>query len=400
MIKYFGEETRRRLHRRSPFGMLSFAMLILSLHWAAVVFVLSTYLGQFVSQESVGTLFTIGSALTILAFLFISRVLERVGNYKLTLGLAILEFFVLVGMSLSHTLRTAVPLFIMHQAVVPLLLFNLDVFVESLEENEDRTGRKRGLFLTAANIATAFAPLCIGFLIGSSAEPNFSRAFLAGAALMLPFIYVIWSNFKTFEDSPYPSVEVLTAIHAFWQDTNLRIVFLAHFLLQLFFSWMVIYVPLYLARSIGFSWDSIGQILFVGLFAYVLLEYPIGRLADLYFGEKEMMGMGFVIMAISTIWISFVTTAAIIPWMVTMFMTRVGASLVEATTESYFFKHTTGSDANIISFFRITRPLAMVAGALFGSLALLYMPFQYIFIALGLSMLLGIVISFFLVDTK
>ena len=99
-------------------------------------------------------------------------------------------------------------------------------------------------------------------------------------------------------------------------------------------------------------------------------------------------------------WISFLNTDEMIPWMVTMFLTRVGASFVETTTESYFFKHTTGSDANIISFFRITRPLAIIGGALLGSLALLYMPFQYIFVALGLSMSIGIVLSFFLVDTK
>ncbi len=381
------------------FGTLYLATLILSLHWAFVLYVHSTYLGQFVPDEAIGTLFTIGSALTVFVFLFISRILRSLGNYKLTLGLAILEFVVLIGMSAADSLRTAIPLFILHQAIVPLLLFNLDVFVESFSQDEGKTGRLHGVMLTAMNVATALAPLMVGMLIGG-ASGSLKLAYLASAVCMLPFIYVIYHNFRTFEDAPYTDVEVLEAIRAFWVNRNVRLVFLAHFLLQLFFAWMVIYVPLYLATEVGFSWDAIGSILFVGLLAYVLLEYPVGRIADLYIGEKEIMTAGFLILAVSTAWISFVHTIAIVPWMVTMFLTRVGASFVESTTESYFFKHTSGSDANIISFFRITRPLAIVAGALLGSLALLYMPFQYIFVALGLSMLIGIIFSLLLVDTK
>jgi predicted membrane protein len=86
--------------------------------------------------------------------------------------------------------------------------------------------------------------------------------------------------------------------------------------------------------------------------------------------------------------------------MVTMFLSRVGASLIETTSESYFFKHIDGSDANIIGFFRITRPLAYVGGALIGSLALLAVSFSNLFIVLGLLMLVGIPFALLLEDTK
>lgn len=400
MLKSLFGETSQQIERDKRFGIIYLAMLLLSLHWGIVLFVHSTYLGQFVDAKTIGTLFTIGSALTVFAFLFISRILQKLGNYKLTLGLTALEFVVLIGMGFATSLEIAVPLFILHQAIVPLILFNLDVFVESMTTTENRTGSKRGIMLTTMSLATAFAPLCAGFLIGDTNTPHFTMVYMLSAFFLIPFSVLIWRSFSTFTDAHYPQVEVLTGIRSFWIDRNLRFVFLAHFLLQLFFSWMVIYVPLYLATSIGMTWNVIGQILFVGLCAYVLFEYPIGKIADLYIGEKEMMIGGFIILGVSTAWISFLETAAIVPWMVTMFLTRIGASFVEATTESYFFKHTSGSDANIISFFRITRPLAIVGGALLGSLALLYMPFQYIFIALGLSMSLGILCSFFLVDTK
>lgn len=399
MLKSLIGETGRHIDKDKRFRIVYLAMLILSLHWATVLYVHSTYLGQFVDGKTIGTLFTIGSAITVFVFLFISRVLQKLGNYKLTMALSVLEFFVLIGMGLATSMRVAIPLFVLHQAIGPLLLFNLDVFVESITTSEEKTGSKRGIMLTVMSLASALAPLGAGYLIGG-AEPKFHLVYFASALFLIPFTLLIRYNFKTFADSPYPRVEVLAGIRSFWIDKNLRLVFFAHLLLQLFFAWMVIYIPLYLVSSIGMTWDVLGKVLFVGLFAYVLFEYPIGRIADLYIGEKEMMALGFLILGVSTVWISFLNTDEMIPWMVTMFLTRVGASFVEATTESYFFKHTTGSDANIISFFRITRPLAIIGGALLGSLALLYMPFQYIFVALGLSMSIGIVLSFFLVDTK
>lgn len=344
--------------------------------------------------------YVIGSALTILVFLMISRVLDELGNYQLTIGLAIAEVAVLLGMTLSPDLRLVVPLFIAHHAIVPLLLFNLDVFMEGMiGHEENHTGGKRGLLLTVMSIAGAVAPLIAGLLIGDG-DPRFFLAYIASALLMLPFIWVIVKNLKSIKDPKYRRIDVLSSLHYFWKHPNLRFVFMAHFLLQLFFAWMVIYTPLYLATVIGFGWNEIGLIIFVALLAYVILEYPIGEIADRYIGEKEMMAVGFMIIAISTVWLGFISTVALVPWMVTMFLSRVGASLVETTSESYFFKHIDGSDANVIGFFRITRPLAYMGGALIGSLALLSVSFSGLFIVLGLLMLAGIPFALLLEDTK
>ena len=74
--------------------------------------------------------------------------------------------------------------------------------------------------------------------------------------------------------------------------------------------------------------------------------------------------------------------------------------MVESTTEGYFFKHTDGSDADTIGFFRLLRPLSNIFGALLGSVALLYLPFNYIFLVLGLILASGIYFTHKLIDTK
>jgi fucose permease len=163
---------------------------------------------------------------------------------------------------------------------------------------------------------------------------------------------------------------------------------------------MVIFAPLYLFSVVGLSWTQIGSILFVGLCAYVLFEWPIGIIADRYIGEKEMMAVGFTVMIVATSWFAFLSSASIALWMIAVFLSRTGASLVEATVESYFFKHAGSNDTHKISMFRMTNPLASIAGAGIGSVSLLFVPLQLFFIILALCMVPGLLLTLFLTDTK
>lgn len=393
-------ELKARFRRKRNFGALYIATTLMGLHWSVVIYINSSYLEQYVHESVVGVLYTASSAITILVFLFISRVLKRVGNYQLTLLLTVLELLALLGMAFADSLRVAIPFFILHQAVVPLIFFNLDVYMEEMTgRNEKETGGRRGLMLGLMSFSGAIAPLAAGHLISNN-DVSFAPAYIASALLLIPFLYIITRYFKTFSDPRYEEIKILSTLHSFWAAKDVRNVFFAHFHLQLFFTWMVIYTPLYLATKAGFTWSEIGLILFVGLMAYVIFEYPVGVIADRLLGEKEMMLAGFAIIGFSTASLAFLPYGAIGLWMLAMFITRTGASLVESTTESYFFKHTDGEDANFISFFRITRPLSYVFGALLGSLTLLFLPFNTVFIVLGLLMFSGALFALQLKDTK
>ncbi len=392
---------------KSPNGTIRYwfvyiLSIIFVFHGLLVAYSNSTYMEQFTSPEVVGALYTIGSALSVFGFLFISRVLQRVGNVQLTIWLAVVEILALLILGLTSHPATAIVAFVVFLTLNPLIYLSIDIFSETLiGDNETATGSKRGLTLGLMSLASVMAPLTMGFIIGDGdATANLNQTYTVSAMIFLLFVVVILAKFKHFQDPHYSEVKVLRAFRRFWIHKDLRNVLAVHFSLQLFFSWMVIYVPLYLATEIGFGWDSIGTIIAFGLFAYVVFEYPIGYVADKYIGEKEMMAFGMVILAITAAAMSAITTASLVAWMVLMFISRIGASLVEATTESYFFKHTEGSDANVISFFRLTRPLAMVLGALLGSAALLYLPFQLIFVILGLAMVPGIFFTLALKDTK
>ncbi len=374
--------------------------LLLILHYSMVLYVNSSYLEQFIDSAGVGTIYTVGSAVSILTFLFISRVLHKVGNFKLTVALLLVDFLAVIGMAYAEELRVAVPLFIIHLITVPLIIFNIDVFIEEqIGKNESSTGTKRGALLALASFVGAVSPLITGFIIGEG-DADFTNAYLLSAGTLIPVLILLIFYFKDFSDPVYNELNVFSAIRSFWVRKNIRNVFLCSFSLQLFFVLMVVYTPLYLTSEIGLSWTDFGIIMFFAQLAYTIFEYPVGYIADKYIGEKEMMGFGFLIMAVATSWIAFVISSSIMVWILIMFITRVGAAFVEVTTESYFFKKTEGSDAQVISFFRTTRPLSYVVGALLASFALLYLPFNLLFVATALLMVPALFLTLDIEDTK
>jgi MFS family permease len=392
-------EDRLIMRKKGDFPAFYSALLLLSLHWAIVVYVNSSYLEQFVSHTAIGALYICSTLLTIIIFLSISPLLTRYGNVRITLWCTAIEFLALVGMAFAASPLTALLLFIVHQAIAPLILFTLDIFMEELiGSKEGGTGGYRGLFLTITSLTAALATLGVGKLLGAGA-PHFSLAYLVSAGILVPFLYIILCYFRNFTDPTYQRLQIASGISQFWNHRDIRNVFFAHLLLQVFFSWMVIYTPVFLTAN-GFNWEQIGTILFVGLMAYVLFEYGIGYVADHFIGEKEMMAFGFAVIGVTASWFAFLDGGPILTWMVAMFLTRVGASLVESTTESYFFKHTQGKDANIIGLFRIAQPLGYMVGAGLGVIVLSILPFNLIFIVLGLLMMPGLFFAMALKDTK
>lgn len=373
--------------------------LLFIFHSLLVAYINSAYMEQYLSPEGVGALYTIGSAVAVIAFLFFSHALRAIGNVRLTLILAAIDIISLVILGTTEFRATAIVAFTTFLIVNPLLYLNIDIFSETIIGNdESATGSRRGLTLTIMSVAAALAPFVMGIIVDGT--DNLHLVYRTAAAIFFLFVIFVICNFRNFVDPIYKTLSIKTSLESMWKYTDLRNVMFSHFLLQVFFAWTIIYIPLYMVTEIGFHWDEMGFILGVGLLAYIFIEWPVGIIADKWIGEKEIMALGFLVLSVSASWITFMTSADLIPWMVLLFMTRVGAAMVEATTESYFFKHTNGGDADAIGFFRLLRPLAQVFGALLGSAALLYLPFNLIFIVLGLVMVPGILFTLALKDTK
>jgi MFS family permease len=183
-------------------------------------------------------------------------------------------------------------------------------------------------------------------------------------------------------------------------DGDIKKILIINFLLHFFYAVMVVYSPIYLREVIGLSWQNIGIVFSFMLLPFVLFEMPLGRLADKYFGEKEILFISLLLMALSTAAIPLITTASLIGWSLILFLTRTGAAGTEIMTETYLFKKIDSDNTDIVAVSRNNIPLAYLLAPILGTVFSVFLPFYLIFPTLALILLSGLWLTLKLRDTK
>lgn len=110
--------------------------------------------------------------------------------------------------------------------------------------------------------------------------------------------------------------------------------------------------------------------------------------------------MGFAILAISLLCFFLLKTDTFLIWAGILFFSRIGASLVEAMRETYFFKIIDAKDVGYINIFRTAAPLGYIIGPGLAMLILTFLPLNYLFLAVAIIMLSGFIFVASLKDTK
>ncbi len=382
--------------RKNPLISVYLLSFFLTLHVAVPVYINSSFLETLTSAKSVGLIYTAASLLSILALYLIPRLLKSIGDFRATLIFLALELAAFFGLATLQDPKLLIALFVLSYALIYLISFDLDLIVESFSRDKS-TGSVRGLYLTSANIAWVLAPtLAAGILT----DGDYWRVYMAAAILLIPALVIFARKLEHFRDPRYRNAPFVRTAKAVWRRRDLRNIFAANFILQFFFTWMVIYAPLYLHENLGFLWEDIGIMFSIMLVPFLLLEAPLGRLADKRLGEKEIMSVGFIVIAAATALMSFVTDNSFLTWAVLLFLTRVGAACVEIMSETYFFKKIDGQDADIVSLQRSVRPLAGALGPLVATALLPFIAFKFIFLILAVIVLSGLKFSLAIRDTR
>jgi MFS family permease len=151
----------------------------------------------------------------------------------------------------------------------------------------------------------------------------------------------------------------------------------------------VIYSPIYLHNHIGLSWPNIGVIFTAMLLPFVLIQMPLGRLAD-RIGEKTLASLGVIIMGLATLAIAFITSKDVFIWAAILFTTRLGAAAIEVLTDTHMFKFITPDDLDIIAISRNMYPLSYITIPIFASIFISFFPLKYLFIILAFVIFWGL----------
>jgi MFS family permease len=370
---------------------------ILTISMALTSYIDSSFLDTFISKTRVGILFTAASFASLVYIANTPKILSKfgvVGTMQITTSVYILS---ILGLVFSHTPILLEIFFVVYWVSAVAMYTSLDVLISEYSE-EVSTGKTRAFYLTIYNLAFLIAPFIAGILVDTI---DFRGVYLVSGFFILCMSVFFIYKFKSLKLFPKKNgFNFISNFVDLFKNKDLRNVYLVSFVMNFFFAWMTIYMPIYLFNNVGLSWQEIGAVFAIMHIPYVLLEIPWGKIADQILGEKEIMGAGIIILGLCTAAIGFITSNEFWVWACALSLTRIGASMLQVTTESYFFKKINKSDTNKISVFRNAAPISMLIAPIIATLALSVANFSELFIILGIIVLLALIPNYKLNDTK
>ena len=385
------------LHSIRILSGVSTANFLVRFHHYLVAFAITTFLATFIDEVSIGFALAAASAV-IAASLFVSpHLFMRFGTKSVLIFLGLAGILSTVGLSVSGHAVFALAMFAIQGVVAYNIMLGLDLLLESRSVN-DETGRLRGIYLVISNLAVLVSVISLSRILDRG---GYDDVFIIAAAFLIPFTIMAaillpkMSSLSQAKRSPF-----VATVQRMVSRPQILIISGLHFLVLLFFTWTIYYVPLYLVNHIGFSWEIAGMLITLSVLPYVLFEFPLGRIADLYLGEKEITIVGFVLMSVATATLSFLSDSSLFMWASIIFLGNAGGAAIEVMTETHFFKLVSVEDGDMIGVFRMLRPLSAIVGPILASLALLAVPFYLLFSFFGAFMILAIPLLAMMKDSR
>jgi len=380
-----------------PLFVLYSLGLLLAVSAALPAYIQSNFLEQYVSLRIVSLFFVVANMFTVTAIIIFPGVIRKLTNYFTTKIVLVLYGASLLGLTLVDSPAAAFLSIILFTISANLIWINLDLLVEKFSKNSS-TGRTRTIYFTFINLGWILAPTISSYLIKIG---TYELTFFIAALLILP-IFLIFLAFgqKLNGQTDYKKENIWLAMKSMWLNRNLRGIFFIALLLQIFYSAAVVYIPIYLHQNLGMEWGILGPIFSIMLIPFIIFEIPAGIIADRYWGEKEILNLGLLIMVLSLFLFFYIETPTIWIWIAALFFSRIGASLVEAMRETYFFKLVGAKDVGYIDIFRLSAPLGYIIGPGIAILVLSFFPINYLFLAVAIIMLSGFAFTASIKDTK
>jgi MFS family permease len=360
---------------------------LFTLHIALSAYVNSSFLSGIIKPEYVGILYTISSVATLMLLSKSANILKYFGNRRLTLWLLLTNMLSLVGMITSKNPYIIGTSFIIFTSTNTQILFCIDIFIEHFG-NKKTVGKNRGLYLTIINLAWMASPMVAAFLI--TKEGGYKTIYILAFITTIIMTIGLLFSVKTFKDRTYKKTPFLETYRFLKNNHHMLAITIINFILQFFYAWMVVYTPIYLYQHIGLGWNKIGIIFTIMLAPFVIFSLPIGVLVDKYHVKKRtLLYIGFAVIILSTLLIPTINTKSVLIWGAILFATRVGASIIETTSEIYFFTHIQEEEAYLLSVFRDMTPVAYIIAPLLSTLIFMFLPFKFLFIILSIILLAG-----------
>ncbi|MFZ5982718.1 MAG: MFS transporter, partial [Patescibacteria group bacterium] len=264
--------------------LVSFISFLMGFIQALFLYVMSTYFKEASGTENVGPFYLVSYVVVLVLLLNLHKLVRIFGKsfiFLLSLILKIVSLSLLLILPPSYISIGALMLYIVAGS---LEWVSLDIILESFSI-DNMSGSIRGKHLTIINLGYLVGPfLSTQILEGSGYRGIFIILLLVNAFLLI----ISALGLRRVDNRINLQLGVRESLQKIWKRKNILRSYWASFVLDFFYSLIIIYTPIYLL-DLGIPWDKIGIIFTLMLVPFVVVQYPLGILADRKTGEKEWM---------------------------------------------------------------------------------------------------------------
>lgn len=371
---------RFRLRPSQPLGVIYALSFLTALGVAIIEPFLALYAETLVPLSYVGLFISLSFVISILANLFGSAIIRRLHEQRsliLGLGMATLALFL---MGFVGHIAALVVVFAFYTFAITLVWFNVHLYVKHNSDAQHLSGNegKLGVFV---NLGYVLAP----FIGGAVASTFDLPAIFVASALITLIAFIMFLEIKPYDQELVPESKehFWGSVRNYFADKELGKIFVALFGLRFLYAiWY--FLPVLLTDK-GLSVAHLGLVYSLSAIPWVLLEYPVGKMADRR-GERMFIIIGFAILSLVGFLYGF---APSLPWIIAgLFIGVIGSSFIEQTVFSAFFRRSGDRDVERLSVLRTAMGLGQVLGPLLASLLISLAPLPFLFTFSGLLSLL------------
>ncbi len=386
--------------KNKPTFTLLFALgATLMLAEAITSYAQSSYLGLYFGLSQIALIIALATFITLIWTSYHPGLIIKHGNYNNAVVSGVIILATHIVLAYFHQPWLIIVAFVFRYACLALLFVNIDLALESISKDNE-TGSIRTKYLTIINLSFLISPFLTSKIVGVD---HFQRVYSVGMIIVTILLFLILWNRRRLDQHLLFAVKQsrwLSSLKLMMANRNLGPVFISALSLQMFFCLAVLYVPIYLNKTMGIAWSDLGWMFTVMLLPFVLLQFPAGYIADKFIGEKEMLIAGQIILALTTAIIFLTTSNSTWLWAWLLLASRVGAALSEAMQEVYFYKQVNVSDLGLINLYRQTKTIGWLIGTCLAAVILFFFPIPYLFIFLSGLFIINALWLRGIVDTK
>ncbi|KKP66903.1 MAG: hypothetical protein UR66_C0003G0057 [Candidatus Moranbacteria bacterium GW2011_GWE1_35_17] len=380
---------RKRVH------FINITSFLMGFAAALFAYVVSSYFKEVLGTDNVGFIYLLAYLIILFILLHLHKIVYIFGKSFILHLSVVLKIISVCGLLIFPVSFTGIWFMILYTIAGTLSWTILSSILESFSVDNE-SGRIRGMHLSISNAGYLVGPLLSAQLLN---KYGFDGVFFVSLVvyvfiLIFNLVYIRRTNhrFRT-------KINVNELLKKVYKRKNIMRIYYVSFVLEFFYALMIIYVPIYLLEK-GFTWDQLGVAFTVMLIPFVLVQYPVGLMADKKTGEKEFLIFSFFILGISTLLFYLSDSKDIMVWTTILVLGRIGAALIEILRESYFFKRIDGNDVDIVDFFNTSRPVAFIIATAISSILLLFFSTTSVFLLVAIVCFSAIYPALKLADNK